>query len=198
MKKIIACITMTVMLFTFTVNAEGISDWVRIEAGSEIVNWAEISVKDKSFTDNITKAEMSRLLLCACLKEGLAIDMTQPNPYSDLNDPVVLTAVGLGLAEGEEGEFFPDKEITRFEAAKYIYNFADLIFGFSDEDRALFYQQGSTVHDFEDYVPTEETAETVGFAVSWQILKGTAPNLLSLDQPCTIEQVLVMVSRCLE
>lgn len=195
MKKILifTLILTCVMLNAFTASARGISPWAQAETDADIVSWIENNVKDKDFTDNISRGDAAKILLYAYLKENISFEIIQTNPFADVSDPVILASAALGLVDSEGDMFFPDEGVTRMEAAQYIYNFYASVYGVSPDEQEEF--EGAAYNaEYSDISVTPENRLVVGFAHSEGIIRGIG-GAFSPDRPCTVEEFALMVSR---
>lgn len=176
--------------------ADSPAQWAEEEINSSLLNSYVSSSENADFSAPVTKKELARMLLAAYLMSGGSFEISVSNPFSDVTDPFLLTAAGLGLASGEtETEFAPEKELTRLEALKLVYSAAEKIYGYTAEDAESFSQYVDSVHDYTDIADAEAEKAAVGFALACWVVVGTEEALLDLNSPCTVEQALVFVSR---
>ncbi len=187
-----------VTLFSVAASAQtsSPSQWAAAEINSDLLRSYCDSSDTADFSAPVTKADMVKILMTAYLMEGGSFEISVSNSFSDLTDPLLLTAYGLGLAEGEsETEFVPKKELTRLDALCLVYSAEKLLYGYSAEDAESFSQYVDSVHSYSDIDAVGDSKAAVGCALMRGTVVGIDNTALGLDLPCTLEQALVLVSR---
>lgn len=102
------------------------ADWAANEVAAAVDLGLVPEELQNRYAEEITRAEFCRLaVIClrdAALVNGWDLTATQDVSFADTSDPDVLTAAGLGIVSGVgNGQFLPDKGITRQEAAVMLH-----------------------------------------------------------------------------
>jgi hypothetical protein len=118
--------------------------------------------------------------------------MSIDNPFKDCNDPLVVTAYGLGLVKGvSETEFSPDSLVTREQVCVMIYRMAKSVSGVEDFSAFL-----PSLDEFADGDSVSDWAEdAVKLCVMGEIIKGTDEGKIDPQGNCTVEQALIIAKR---
>jgi len=151
-----------------------------------------------NYTNIITREEFCRMaVLFVEYWTGKNIDdvMTErhvsrdPNAFTDTNDPDVLAAFALGITNGTgDGKFTPDGDITREQAAQFMYNIINwgrIMIYYSDPG----FVDAASISDW--------AREAVNHCYGFGIMKGTSETALVFSPKMTFtrEQSIVMFDR---
>ena len=194
MKKVIAMIlTVLIALMPAAALAQSEpSSWAKNEVDTFAADFLAAANGAIDYAAPITRAQFAIVMLNVYGSvSGVEIpQMTIENPFVDCNDPLVVTAYGLGLVRGvSDNEFAPDEPITREAIATMIYRLAASFVG--DMDFEL-----PELSEFKDADKVSDWAEDgVKLCVAAGIIKGTDKGLLDPTANCTVEQALIIAKR---
>lgn len=158
-----------------------------------------------SYRSAISRAEFCRLVTnMICIQTGSTLDelpqkygVSIKNSFSDTQDRAVLIANALGIVTGiGNGLFFPDKSITRQEAAVILTRCAKLLGLTSSSVSPASYSDKADIADWAvsavDYISSLRTKNGVS------IMGGTGSNVFSPLDTYTREQSVLTIVRLFE
>ena len=125
MKKIVAFLTVFIMLFTNAYAFSGYSDWMKDTLSeAEADEIVPECLSDADISKPITRGEFAALMLKLCEKVSETTAEPAENPFSNKVGEDILKAVKLGIVKDfyGSGEFISESYITREEAAVMIAN----------------------------------------------------------------------------
>lgn len=200
MKKIISLFLALAMVSAVSTAAFAQSEpdeWAKSEVDSNAAEFLKAVVGEFDYKKEITREEFA---IIALYIYGSVTDMTLPemsieNPFTDSDNPLVVTAYGLGIVKGvSENEFNPNASITREQMCVMLMRIAEnLAPDFNMEYIAPYlpnltaFADGDMVSDYaKDYVKLSITAG---------LIKGTDENKLNPLGNLTVQEALVVAKR---
>ncbi|MCD7947544.1 MAG: WG repeat-containing protein [Oscillospiraceae bacterium] len=143
-----------------------------------------------NFRSAMTRREVAVLLQWAypIATEGTCFGYPDiPSPFTDTDDPDVISTCEAGLMQGVgDGLFAPDEEVTRQDFAVCLYRMAQMIGADMPETAAKTFADDAEIADY--------AREAVDAMVAWGVMGGDGIKLYPTD-PVTREQAIVMAWR---
>lgn len=169
------------------------ADWAANEVAAAVELGLVPEDLQNRYEAEITRAEFCRLAVI-CLNEaarvnGWDLTPTQEVSFADTDDPDVLTAAGLGIVSGVgNGQFLPDKGITRQEAAVMLHKTLKAMGAPITSSGAVFSDQSEIA---------SWAAESVSAIVGWGVMNGTGNGRFSPLGSYSRQQAYVTMYRLL-
>lgn len=200
MKKLTALFLALAMVLTASavVFAQSEPDgWAVSEVDYSAAEFLKSATGEIDYKKEITREEFA---IIALYIYGSVTDMTLPemsveNPFTDCDNPLVVTAYGLGIVKGvSENEFNPNASITREQMCVMLMRIAEnLAPDFNMEYIAPYlpnltaFADGDMVSDYaKDYVKLSITAG---------LIKGTNENKINPLGNLTVQEALIVAKR---
>lgn len=209
MKKIFSFLFASILIFNFSVFAEGItvSDWAK----TEIEKAKEMDIipdrlLEEDLTKEITRAEFASIVTKTYTVNSDKIIAEKKNPFKDTDDEDVLRAYSLGIIKGVSDESFsPDENLTREQGAVMLARLykALKVSGWSiekDEQYPLEYDELLVeVNDFSDKDKIADWAKnSVYYLFSKEVIKGMEDGSFSPQSGITREQAIILALRLMD
>lgn len=197
MKKVIALFTAVLLVLSVSAAAIAQSEpsaWAVNDVDTSAANFLKAAEGELDYSAVITREQFAVIALHLYgAVSGVEIpQMSVENPFTDCNNPLVVTAYGLGLVQGiSENEFAPDEAITREAICTML---ARMAATYTDgKDLSAFLPD---LGDFKDGDTVSEwAADSVKLCVMAGLIKGTDEEKLEPQQGCTVEQALIIAKR---
>lgn len=198
MKKLISAISifLVVVMLSSGAFAQNISDWAK--DGFFAANSAGLlsySLMARNLQGNITREEFSELVV------NLYTNITQKNPSEPENMPFpdtqsvsVAKAHTLGIVSGDEsGKFHPDREVTRQEMSKMLYNTlltagAQLPLTVADRKYIVDYEDKNQISSW--------ALDSMVAMQKYELMNGVSQTRLAPLDNATREQSVILCERC--
>ncbi len=202
MKKAVSILIAVTMVFSLSVAAfaqSEPSEWAVKEIDYDAARFLKaVMGSEIDYAKAITREEFA---IIALYLYNSASDMEMPemsieNPFTDCNNPLVVTAYGLGLVKGvSEDKFDPESFVTREQICVMIVRIAKKLYPEIDSVAALLpaidsFGDADSVSDW-----AEESVRMMAFA---QIIKGTDEGKINPLGNCTVQEALIIAKRALE
>lgn len=200
MKKVVALILSVAMVFSMgtAVFAQSEpSQWAVNEVDYHAADFLKAATGELDYAKEITREEFAivALYLYASISNMGLPEMSVENPFVDCNNPLVVTAYGLGLVKGvSDNEFNPTASVTREQICVMLTRICQgLIPGFEMEKVAPYlpelssFADGSAVSDW--------AVDSVRLMVMAGLIKGTDENKLNPQGNCTVQEALIIAKR---
>ncbi|MBR5535583.1 MAG: S-layer homology domain-containing protein [Clostridia bacterium] len=202
MKKLVALILAMVMVFSVSVACfaqSEPSEWAVNEVDYRAADFLKAATGQLDYAKEITREEFA---IVALYVYAAAADMELPemsieNPFTDCNNPLVVTAYGLGLVKGvSDNEFNPEANVTREQICVMLTRIAEkLVPDFNLEAAKAFLPTLDTFKDGTDV--SEWAADSVKFMVLAELIKGTDEGKINPLGNCTVQEALIIAKRSL-
>ncbi|MGM9552090.1 MAG: S-layer homology domain-containing protein [Clostridia bacterium] len=201
MKKVVALLLVISMAFSVSMAVFAQSEpdeWAAAEVDYQGARFLKSVIKSEiDYKKEITREEFAviALYIYASMSNMEIPKMSVSNPFTDCNNPFVVTAYGLGLVKGvSETEFAPDLSVTREQICVMLYRIADK---FIPED-VDFSSYLPSLSEFADGSEVSDWAEdAVKFMVMAELIKGTDENKINPLGNCTVQEALIIAKRAL-
>ncbi len=197
MRRVIALFTAVLLALSVSATAIAQSEpsaWAVNEVDASAANFLKAAEGEIDYSAEITREQFAVVALNIYgAVSGVEIpQMSVKNPFTDCNNPLVVTAYGLGLVQGiSENEFAPDEAITREAICTMIARMADEYTNGMDLSAFL-----PDLGDFKDGDAVSEwAADSVKLCVLAGLIKGTDEGKLEPQSGCTVEQALIIAKR---
>ncbi|MBQ6795748.1 MAG: S-layer homology domain-containing protein [Clostridia bacterium] len=200
MKKVMAVLLATVMVFALCATCfaqDEPSEWAVGEVDYRAAEFLKSAMGSLDYAKSITREEFAvvALYIYAAVSDMELPEMSVENPFTDCNNPLVVTAYGLGLVKGvSDNEFSPEASVTREQICVMLSRIAEkLVPNFSLE----------TV---KDYLPSVDTfadgkeisawaLNSVKMMVMAGLIKGTDEGKINPLGNCTVQEALIIAKR---
>ncbi len=200
MKKFTAVILTLIMALSFSMGAcaqDEPSEWAKGEIDYKAAEFLKAATGNLDYAKEITREEFAIIALYL-YAEGSNMELPQlsvENPFEDCNNPLVVTAYGLGLVNGISSvKFNPDAPVTREQICVMLTRIAKKVIGDFDMDALKDvlpslddYADGNLVSDWAE--------ESVKLMLMGEIIKGVGNNMLNPLGNCTTQEALVIANR---
>lgn len=202
MKKAVSVLLAIMMMFSFASVAfaqSEPSDWAAGEIDYDAARFLQAAMGvEIDYGKSITREEFA---IVALYLYNAASDMEIPemsidNPFTDCNNPLVVTAYGLGLVKGvSDDKFDPDSFVTREQICVMIVRIAQQLYPELSQVGAFLpaidsFNDAELVSDW-----AEESVRMMAFA---NIIKGTDEGKINPLGNCTVQEALIIAKRALE
>lgn len=202
MKKAVSVLLAIMMMFSFASVAfaqSEPSDWAASEIDYDAARFLKAAMGvEIDYAKSITREEFA---IVALYLYNAASDMEIPemsidNPFTDCNNPLVVTAYGLGLVKGvSDDKFDPDSFVTREQICVMIVRIAQKLYPELSQVGAFLpaidsFNDAELVSDW-----AEESVRMMAFA---NIIKGTDEGKINPLGNCTVQEALIIAKRALE
>lgn len=204
MKKAVSLLLIVSMIVTLSVTAfaqSEPSDW----AVDEIDYGAERFLKDTTgkeidYAKGITREEfaMIALYLYNAASDNDMPQISLQNPFVDCNNPLVVTAYGLGVVKGvSDNEFNPDAPVTREQICVMLVRIATMLYPKLGEEYIKVFLP--SLKKFNDADTVSSWAEdAVKMAYLAEIIKGDDGGNINPLGNCTVQEALIIAKRALK
>lgn len=178
----------------------GVSGWAQAEVDqAEAVGLVPDSFEGLAAREDVSRAEFCGVALRLFEQStGRMAELATDSPFTDTDDPMVVSASALGLVSGRgDGTFDPDATITRQELCVMLGNVmreCDTQPGDTESDPLAAYPDESEVADW----ARDDMAAMVGTGVMSGVVQDNGDVTLSPRTTATREQSLMMSVRFLE
>lgn len=199
MKKFLALALSAMMILSVVpaLCSDEPSDWAKAEIDEAMVQLLVDTGSQMDYQRPITRKEFAILALDA-YSSFAGIPETDggiTNPFTDMDEPMVLLAYHAGIIKGRsETEFDPDASISRQEICVMLSRVVSgTQEGYTEEIIASFapdvakFSDGASVADW--------AAGAVSFCADFGIVKGVSDTEIGPLADCTMEQALILVKR---
>lgn len=200
MKKVVALILATVMVFVLGVSAfaqSEPSEWAVNEVDYDAAKFLEAATGEIDYVKSITREEFAvvALFLYAAVSDMELPEMSVENPFTDCNNPLVVTAYGLGLVKGvSENEFNPESAVTREQICVMLTRIAEKLV--PDLNMDIVKQYLPAIDTFADGENVSDWAEdSVKLMVYAGLIKGTDEGKINPLGNCTVQEALIIAKR---
>ncbi len=144
--------------------------------------------------NNITRAEAAQMIY-KLIYNGTKVNYDVLKKFSDLNQTAwYSTAVAYltdqGLIDGDGGKFYPNRQITRAEMSKILYN--ALLKYDKDQDKKLAY--GTTQFNFTD-IPNNWSLEPIKQFATNNMINGYGNDLFKPSQNITRAESVAIIAK---
>lgn len=202
MKKALGIILALAMILSVSVSAfaqEAPSEWAVNEVHYGAAEFMKVATGELDYAKDITREEFAiiALYIYASASDMELPEMSIINPFTDCNDPLVVTAYGLGLVKGvSDNEFAPKSPVTREQVCVMLTRIAQKLYPQLELDViAPFLQQIDSFADAGDV--SDWAADSVRLMVTCGIVKGTDENMINPQGKCTTQEALIIAKRAL-
>ena len=200
MKKVVALFLATVMVFVLGVSAfaqSEPSEWAVNEVDYDAAKFLEAATGEIDYVKSITREEFAvvALFLYAAVSDMGLPEMSVENPFTDCNNPLVVTAYGLGLVKGvSDTEFNPSAPVTREQICVMLTRIAEkLVPDFSVEGVKAYLPALSTFADGD--AVSDWAEDSVKMMVVAGLIKGTDEGKINPLGNCTVQEALIIAKR---
>ncbi len=203
MKKLVSVLLVAVMVFSLSAVAfaqSEPSDWAVNEVDYDAARFLKAAMgEDVDYAKSITREEFAVIALYLYASaSGMELpEMSVENPFTDCNNPLVVTAYGLGLVKGvSETEFNPESPVTREQICVMLTRIAQKLIPDLNMDIVKNYLP--KIDTFADGELVSSWAEdSVKLMVAAGLIKGTDENKINPLGNCTTQEALIIAKRAL-
>ncbi len=201
MKKFVALVlALAMVLSCVTVFAQSEpSEWAVNEIDPRAAEFLKSATGSIDYAKEITREEFAivALYIYAAVSDMELPEMSVENPFVDCNNPLVVTAYGLGLVKGvSENEFNPTASVTREQICVMLTRIAQKFYPQLDMNALAPYlpaldtfADGDTVSDWAE--------DSVKLMVMAGLIKGTDEGKINPLGNCTVQEALIIAKRAL-
>lgn len=202
MKRVFAIILVVIM--ALSVNCvvyaqDEPSDWAVNEVDYNAAEFLKATTGSLDYAKEITREEFAviSLYLYASVSNMELPQMSVENPFTDCNNPLVVTAYGLGLVKGvSENEFNPNAKLTREQMCVMLMRIAEkLVPGFNMENIKPYLPELSQFADGD--MVSEYAEDYVKLTVMVELVKGTDEGKINPLGNLTVQEALIVTKRAL-
>lgn len=199
MKKLVALVLALATVFSCaTVFAQSEpSEWAVNEIDPRAAEFLKSTMGSIDYTKEITREEFAivALYIYAAASNMELPEMSVENPFVDCNNPLVVTAYGLGLVKGvSENEFNPTASVTREQICVMITRIAQKLVPDLNMDIVKTYLPA--LDTFADGELVSDWAEdSVKLMVMAGLIKGTDEGKINPLGNCTVQEALIIAKR---
>ena len=201
MKKVVALALAAVMVFSLgtTVFAQSEpSEWAVNEVDYPTADFLSAAMNTPvDYAKEITREEFAIVALYICLQaSGMELpEMSVENPFTDCNNPFVVTAYGLGLVKGvSETEFNPTAPVTREQICVMLARIAQPLIP-SNVDLTPYLPSLDTFADGDKV--SDWASDSVKLMVMAGLIKGTDEGKINPLGNCTVQEALIIAKRAM-
>ena len=203
MKKLVSILLVAVMVLSFSTVAfaqSEPSDWAVNEVDYDAARFLEAAMgEDVDYAKSITREEFAVIALYLYASaSGMELpEMSVENPFTDCNNPLVVTAYGLGLVKGvSETEFNPEASVTREQICVMLTRISQQLVPDLNMDIVKAYLPA--LDNFADGDLVSDWAEdSVKLMVFAGLIKGTDEGKINPLGNCTVQEALIIAKRAL-
>lgn len=200
MKKITSLFLALAMVFA--VNAAVFAqsepdEWAVSEVDFNAAEFLKAAMGEFDYKKEITREEFA---IIALYIYGSVTDMNLPemsveNPFTDSDNPFVVTAYGLGLVKGvSETEFNPKASITREQMCVMLMRIAENLVPDFNMEYILPYLPNLTAFADGDMV-SDYAKDYVKLSITAGLIKGTDENKINPLGNLTVQEALIVAKR---
>lgn len=202
MKNLMALVMTAVMLVSLgaTCFAQSEpSEWAAGEIDTHAADFLKAATGDIDYVKSITREEFAIVALYIyAAASGMELpEMSVENPFTDCNNPLVVTAYGLGLVKGvSETEFSPEASVTREQICVMLTRIAQQLV----PDLNMDVVKGSLpeLTEFADgNIVSDWAVDSVKLMVFAGLIKGTDEGKINPLGNCTVQEALIIAKRAL-
>lgn len=200
MKKVLALVLVAVMVFAMSTAAlaqDEPSEWAVNEVDYGAAEFLKAATGSLDYAKEITREEFAvvALYVYASASDMEIPEMSVENPFTDCNNPLVVTAYGLGLVKGvSETEFNPSAPVTREQICVMLTRIAQSLYPeLNMEQIAPFLPALSDFADGEEV--SDWAADSVKMMVMAGLIKGTDEGKINPLGNCTVQEALIISKR---
>ncbi len=200
MKKVLAVLLATVMVFSMGVSCfaqDEPSEWAVGEVDYRAADFLKSAMGSLDYAKSITREEFAvvALYIYMAVSDMELPEMSVENPFTDCNNPLVVTAYGLGLVKGvSENEFDPEASVTREQICVMLSRIAEkLVPTFDMNVVAPYLPALDTFADGEEV--SDWAADSVKMMVMAGLIKGTDEGKINPLGNCTVQEALIIAKR---
>ena len=197
MKKVLALSLAVVMMFSLAVTAMAQSepsDWAVNEIDTRAAEFLKAATGSIDYAKEITREEFAivALYIYAAVSNMELPEMSVENPFVDCNNPLVVTAYGLGLVKGvSENEFNPNASVTREQICVMLTRIAQKLV--PDLNMDIVKEYLPELNNFADGEMVSDWAEdSVKLMVHTGLIKGTNEGKINPLGNCTVQEALII------
>ena len=202
MKKLTAITLAVVMMFTFGIGCFAQSEpssWAVGEIDTHAADFLKAATGDIDYVKSITREEFAIVALYIYVAtSGMELpEISVENPFTDCNNPLVVTAYGLGLVKGvSDTEFNPEASVTREQICVMLTRiFQKLV---PDLNMDIVNTYLPELDNFADGDIVSDWAEdSVKLMVFAGLIKGTDEGKINPLGNCTVQEALIIAKRAL-
>ncbi len=202
MKKVLSMILAISMVLALSVSVfaqDEPSDWAVNEVDYQAAEFLKATTGELDYAKEITREEFAVIsLYIYASASGMELgQMSIENPFTDCNNPLVVTAYGLGLVKGvSETEFNPNSPVTREQICVMLTRIAQKVYPLLTMDAVKPYLPALST--FADGAKVSSWAEdSVKMMVMAGLIKGTDKNEINPLGNCTVQEALIIAKRAL-
>ncbi len=200
MKKVLAVVLAMVMVFSVGVSCfaqDEPSEWAVGEVDYRAADFLKSATGSLDYAKSITREEFAivALYIYAATSDMELPEMSVENPFVDCNNPLVVTAYGLGLVKGvSDNEFDPEASVTREQICVMLSRIAEkLVPTFNMSVMAPYLPALDTFADGEEV--SDWAADAVKMMVMAGLIKGTDEGKINPLGNCTVQEALIIAKR---
>lgn len=200
MRRILAMVLVVVMVLSVSCVAfaqSEPSEWAVNEVDMRAADFLEAATGDIDYIKEITREEFAIVAIYVyAAVSGMELpEMSVENPFTDCNNPLVVTAYGLGLVKGvSENEFNPDAPVTREQICVMLVRIAEKLVPEMNAEAIKAYLP--ELSDFADGDQVSSWAEdSVKLMVLAGLIKGTDEGKINPLGNCTVQEALIIAKR---
>ncbi len=203
MKKVLAMALALVMCVSFATVAFAQSEpdeWAKEEVSYDAASFLETAMSQGiDYKKEITREEFAvvALYIYASMSNMEIPEMSVENPFTDCNNPFVVTAYGLGLVKGvSETEFSPEASLTREQMCVMLMRIAEKMFPQFNIEAIKAYLPA--LDSFADGASVSEYAvDYVKMTVMAGLIKGTDEGKINPQGNLTTQEALIVAKRAM-
>ncbi|MBQ8540231.1 MAG: S-layer homology domain-containing protein [Clostridia bacterium] len=202
MKKLTALTLAVVMMLAFGTASFAQSEpssWAVSEIDTHAADFLKSATGDIDYVKSITREEFAIVALYIyAAASGMELpEMSVENPFTDCNNPLVVTAYGLGLVKGvSETEFNPEASVTREQICVMLTRISQQLVPDLNMDIVKAYLPA--LDNFADGDLVSDWAEdSVKLMVFAGLIKGTDEGKINPLGNCTVQEALIIAKRAL-
>lgn len=200
MKKVLALILAVVMVFSLGVSCfaqSEPSEWAVNEVDYRAADFLKAATGEIDYAKSITREEFAivSLYIYAAVSGMELPEMSVENPFVDCNNPLVVTAYGLGLVKGvSEIEFNPSASVTREQICVMLTRIAEKLVPDLNMEAIKAYLP--SIDTFADGAEVSDWAtDSVKLMVMAGLIKGTDEGKINPLGNCTVQEALIIAAR---
>lgn len=200
MKKVLALVLSMVMMLSFATQAFAQSEpdgWAVNEVDYEAARFLKAATGELDYKKAITREEFAIVTLHIYGNMvGMELpEMSVENPFTDCDNPLVVTAYGLGLVKGvSETEFNPTAPITREQMCVMLARIAQNIW--KDMSMEVIEPHLPKLSTFADGDSVSGWAEaSVRMMIMAGLIKGTDEGKINPLGNLTVQEALIVAKR---
>lgn len=202
MKKLTALTLVVVMILALGATSFAQSEpssWAVSEIDTHAADFLKSATGDIDYVKSITREEFAIVALYIyAAASGMELpEMSVENPFTDCNNPLVVTAYGLGLVKGvSETEFNPEASVTREQICVMLTRISQQLV--PDLNMDIVKEYLPALDNFADSDMVSDWAEdSVKLMVFAGLIKGTDEGKINPLGNCTVQEALIIAKRAL-